>query len=139
MQSSATISPSPPIQAPNLRVLVVDDEQSVGFFLTRLLRPWDVTVVVDGLTAAERIAEEPWDVILCDLTLPGVGGAELFALATADQRRRFLFMTGGAYTPEAEQFLASCDEPPLYKPFDPRELRGRVEQLVKAVGRAPRG
>lgn len=137
MPSSATITTLSPIQAPDLRVLVVDDEQSVGFFLTRLLRPWDVTVVADGLSAAERIAAEPWDIILCDLTLPGVGGAELFALATPEQRRRFLFMTGGAYTPEAELFLASCPEPPLYKPFDPRELRARVERIVAELGRAP--
>lgn len=114
----------------NIRVLVVDDEASVAFFLARILRPWDVTVASDGVVALKRIAEGGWDIILCDFSLPGMDGADLYATAGAEQRRRFLFMTGGAFTPESETFLASCHEPPLYKPFDPVELRARISDLV---------
>ena len=122
-----------------LRVLVVDDETSVGFFIARILRPWDVTVVADGLSAAQRIAEGGWDVIVCDLTLPGMDGPTLYERASPDQRRRFVFMTGGAYTAEAERFLAACRAPTLYKPFDPAELRVSIEHVANEVGRAALG
>jgi len=131
MPTPTTISRGRLIDHDRIRVLVVDDEASVAYFIARILRPWDVTVVSDGATAEARIEEGGWDVILCDLSLPGgIDGADLYRDADDEQRRRFLFITGGAYTPESEAFLASCHEPPLYKPFGPVELRARIERLV---------
>ncbi|TNF35458.1 MAG: response regulator [Deltaproteobacteria bacterium] len=130
MPMMSTSAKGPVLHRDNLRVLVVDDEASVAFFLARILRPWHVTVASDGHAALRQITENAWDVILCDYSLPGMDGADLYAAASPDQRHRFLFMTGGAFTAESEAFLDSCHEPPLYKPFDPVELRGRIRDLV---------
>jgi len=42
---------------------------------------------------------------------------------------RFIFMTGGAFTPWAAEFLASSRRPCLEKPFDYRTLRGMLEKF----------
>ena len=129
--ASTAMTSAPPAPAP-VRVLIIEDEPAVRLFLARSLRPWQVTVVGDGLTASKRLAEGDWDAILCDLTLPGLDGPTLYQRATASQRRRFLFMTGGAYTPEAQDFLERCGAPTLYKPFDPDDVREHIERLLRA-------
>lgn len=63
------------------RILFVDDEESVLTGLGRLLRPmrneWDMEFVSSGATALKRMAEAPFDVIVSDMRMPGMNGAEL--------------------------------------------------------------
>lgn len=129
------MTPEPHEQAP-LRVLVIEDEPAVRLYLERVLRPWLVTVAGDGWTASRRLAEGPWDAILCDLTLPGIDGWTLYDRATPDQQRRFVFMTGGAFTVEAQDFLDRCGAPTLYKPFESDAVRTRIAHLVRDLDEA---
>lgn len=48
---------------------------------------------------------------------------------------RVVFMTGGAFTAEAEAFLARAPDRHIAKPFDPGALRALVARLV--AGRSP--
>ena len=62
----------------------------------------------------------PFDLVLCDLMMPGMSGMDLAAWIEEHHpalSRRMIFMTGGAFTPEAEEFLASAVHPSLEKPF----------------------
>jgi CheY-like chemotaxis protein len=74
-----------------------------------------------------------YDAILCDLMMPQVTGMELFdAVRALDpaQARRIVFVTGGAFTASARQFLDESENPRIEKPFDLRELRDLVDAML---------
>ncbi|MCM2333116.1 MAG: ATP-binding protein [Anaeromyxobacteraceae bacterium] len=137
----ATPAPAPaPPRARRPRVLVVDDEPFVGATLRRqLTADHDVDVVASPAEALRRLAGGvPFDVVICDVVMPGGGGAalreELRRTAPA-LAERMLFISGGITTPEAAA-LASSGVPWLEKPFDRRQL---LEAMARLLDGAPRG
>jgi CheY-like chemotaxis protein/two-component sensor histidine kinase len=127
------------------RVLVVDDDPLVSSALRRTLaRDHEVEVVVSARRALELLCSPKccYDVILCDLMMPEMTGMELHAqlqtLAPA-QARRMVFITGGAYTPAAKEFLDQVSNERVEKPFDPDKLRQLVCEWVKRVQAQPTG
>jgi len=116
-------------------VLVVEDEQAVGRMLQKLLSVNDsVMWVASGSEALSRIKEEPpFDLILCDLMMPEMTGMDFYAaLATRSEAlaRRVVFMTGGAFTPKAREFLDRVDNARIDKPVDIKRLRQLVDTAV---------
>ena len=115
-------------------VLVIDDEPIMGQTLNRMLRrKYRVTVESDARRAVALIdSSGDFDLVICDLMMSPLTGMEVHehvrrtAPAIAD---RFLLMTGGAYLPAVEQFLARWPHQVLMKPFGVEE----VEQLVVAT------
>jgi PAS domain S-box-containing protein len=114
-----------------LRVLIIDDEIALAHSLARVLRTHEVTVMDDGEQAIAALLDEGrrFDLVLCDLMMPQISGADLYARVT--QRRPelaplFVFMTGGAFTPRGREFLQSVSAPVLEKPFDLRRVRELV-------------
>jgi putative nucleotidyltransferase with HDIG domain len=65
------------------QILFVDDERNVLDGIQRALRPqrneWDVYFVLSGLEALEILAEKPMDLIVADMRMSGMNGAELLA------------------------------------------------------------
>lgn len=101
-------------------VLLVDDEEPVVRAVVRLLRGCEVRVALGGEEALQALAEERFEVVLCDLMMPGMDGTELYqqVLATdPDTAARFLFMTGGAYTTEARCFVLAHADRVVEKPL----------------------
>jgi CheY-like chemotaxis protein len=113
------------------RLLIVDDDEKVGLSLAYLLRTdHDVEVSVEPRAIAERLlAGERFDVILCDLMMPGMTGMELHATVAKrapEQADRFVFVTGGAFTPAATDFVGRVSNTVLMKPYDLRELNAAL-------------
>jgi CheY-like chemotaxis protein len=137
-------APAAPVKSTRARVLVVDDEPAVGRSIQALLAPdLDVTHVTRGAEALARVARgEGFDAVLCDLMMPEMSGIELFielqrknpALA-----RRVVFLTGGAFTDQARDFLAHAEHPPLEKPFTETALRAAIERITSPGGPASAG
>ena len=120
------------------RVLIVDDEPAIGRAIARLLqREHDVFVLQDPHEALARVAAgETFDVVFCDLMMPPMTGADLFRAIgelDAELARRIVFVTGGAFTPKAEEFLRSTTNVTLAKPIDPRALTRIVIDYVNRV------
>ncbi len=116
-------------------VLVVDDEPLVGASARRLLaREHDVVVVQSGEAALSAVdSPRQFDVILCDLMMPAMTGMELHhALCRSHPAlaERMVFITGGAFTEAAENFLERVAIRRMDKPFDPRALEALVRDLV---------
>lgn len=125
--------------AARARVLVVDDEVLVGRSLKRHLGiNYDVDSVTSGREAIDRIIAGRYDVILCDLMMPDVSGPDVHAAVVAarpDLAPRFIFMTGGAFTPRGREFLsavASVSATVLDKPFDMPALDAAVLRVASA-------
>ena len=115
-----------------LRILVIDDEAAVGRSLCALLAPeHEVVPVVRAQEALDRLDRgERFDVILCDLMMPEMSGMELYERVAAELQRRIIFITGGAFTPQARQFLAGVARPHLEKPFDEDDLRRAIGEVI---------
>jgi CheY-like chemotaxis protein len=99
--------------------------------LVNLLRTdHDVEVSVEPRAIAERLlAGERFDVILCDLMMPGMTGMELHATVAKrvpEQADRFVFVTGGAFTPAATDFVGRVSNTVLTKPYDLRALNAAL-------------
>lgn len=118
------------------RVLVIDDEAMIGRAVKRTLeRDHEVLVASSGREALERFANgERFDVILCDLMMPQMTGMELHAelmRLAPDTAGQMIFLTGGAFTPGAREFLRTIPNQCLDKPFDTTHLlelvNGRVQ------------
>ncbi|TMA17859.1 MAG: PAS domain S-box protein [Deltaproteobacteria bacterium] len=120
---------------PRSRVLVVDDDPRVGASVHRsLAREHDVQVLSSAHEALRRIQQgERFDVFLCDLMMPELTGMDLHAEVSRvapDQGSRMIFITGGAFTPAARQFLDTISNPRLEKPFGLEELRAMVRSVA---------
>jgi CheY-like chemotaxis protein len=117
------------------RVLIVDDEAPLAAMIGRMLEDdFDVEISSSAEKALEvlRHGKADFDVVLCDLMMPRMNGMDFYkAVATLAPRlvERFIFMTGGAFTQWAAEFLATSNRPCLEKPFDYRTLRGMLDRF----------
>jgi CheY-like chemotaxis protein/two-component sensor histidine kinase len=116
------------------RVLIVDDEPAVGRALKRILREHDVELATSGRQALERLSVDPgFHAILCDVMMPDLAGKDLYEAvrqAGSGLERRFVFVSGGAFTQGARDFQARVPNPTLEKPFDETAVRRVVRELV---------
>lgn len=113
------------------RVLIVDDQEMVARALARTLRAYEVTLAHDGATAIALANENRYDVIVCDLMMPGTSGVDVYrALCSSRLAERMIFVSGGAFTRPASEFLATVDVPLVHKPVDPTELRELIDRTA---------
>lgn len=113
------------------RVLVVDDEPKVGASIQRALAGHEVVYVSNGAEALAKLsAGERFDAVLCDLMMPGMSGRELFEQFPSRLRGRTAFVTGGAVTESARDFLARVPNRKIAKPFTSEDLQLVVADLV---------
>jgi signal transduction histidine kinase/CheY-like chemotaxis protein len=106
--------------SPRARLLLIDDEPVVLEFLELALQEsWDVTTATSGLEALRALEGAGFDLVVCDLMMPGMSGmdfAEQLSRRNPALRSRTVFLTGGAVTPQAEQFLGQPSVRYLTKP-----------------------
>ena len=117
------------------RVLVVDDEP---FMLKAVLRTLRSVHDCVGVSSAEEglqrlLAGDPFDLVLSDLMMPDMSGADLHAAlmrANPAIAEKVVFLTGGAFTAEASAFLDRVPNRRMEKPFDPAQLRALVREVL---------
>jgi CheY-like chemotaxis protein len=133
--AAAPVVPSP-VAGRRGRILVVDDEQLVVRGVKRILsKEHEVVATVAAKEALARcVAGEKFDLILCDLMMPDMTGMDLhreLLKIAPEQASRMIFLTGGAFTPKARQFLSETPKEHLEKPFDPANLRAIVQRYLR--------
>src|SRR3954471_20106990 len=138
MESSSELvnAPAPALGAQGGRLLVIDDEPMIlGALRRSLSAEYHVTCVGDGRKALERLrAGERYALILCDLMMPEMTGMDLFAeleKVAPDQASRMVFVSGGAFTPRAREFLERIPNARVEKPIDLQNLRLLLRNLVR--------
>ena len=130
--------PPAPAQVRIGRILVVDDEPLVARAVARVLSPpHEVVAAGSGPDALARIegGDRGFDLVLCDLMMPGMSGMDLHERLRAvapELARRVVFLTGGASHPDARAFLDRARRPFVEKPFDPPALRRVVSSILAA-------
>jgi CheY-like chemotaxis protein len=118
------------------RVLIIDDEPGIRRALKRLLRRHEVVEAATGEQGREVLAKDQgFDVILCDMMMPGVSGIDVHKWLIQHHpqlARKVVFVTGGAFTPNARDYLEKVDNLRIEKPFDATNLIKMVAEWVAA-------
>lgn len=125
-----------------LTILIVDDEPLICRSLKRLLHGNTVLIADRGVDALRLLEHQFFDVVFCDLMMPEIDGIDLHAAVSSnnpEQARRFVFMTGGAFTERAQRFLASVDNRTLDKPVDADSIGRALARVQRQRGSAPSG
>ncbi len=116
-------------------MLIIDDEEALLDVLARRLeKDWNVETIDDAAAAVSRIRDSPdrFDIILCDLTMRSMSGFRIYhAVVTTNPElgARFIFMTGGALTPETEVFSEAFSDRVLMKPFTREHLLETIDLM----------
>jgi CheY-like chemotaxis protein len=117
------------------RVLVIDDDAQVGTAVELVLSDdYDVEVHTSARRALERLrGGEEYAAILCDVMMPELSGMDFHRELTCSHPElasQVIFVTGGAFTEGADEFLDCVPNPRLDKPYSSRELRALIAQQV---------
>ena len=121
---------------PPIRVLVVDDQAENLDLLTEMLEGegYEVETARDGLEAVTRALSSPPDVILMDVSMPGLNGVEACRRLKSEARTRLVpivLVTGlQAREDRLAGMAAGCDDF-VTKPVDSELLLARVRNMVR--------
>ncbi len=118
---------------PRDRILFVDDEPQILRGLQRMLRPmrdeWEVEVAESGREGLEKLAQSHFDVVVSDMRMPGMSGAQMLEQVAVDHPSTIrIILSGQAAEQELMQAVNAAHQY-LAKPCDP-------DQLKAAIGRA---
>jgi len=120
------------------RVLIIEDDDAVRVSVRRYLERfgWAAEEAIEGIAGAARALAESWDVVICDLRMPGRTGIEIYDQVTAanpELARHFVFVSGDALTGEVRAFRERTGMTVLEKPFELALLGAAVERAAGAT------
>jgi two-component system NtrC family sensor kinase len=137
---SGSLNPVRPVErSPDMvagaAVLVIEDEAALGAAVAESLQ--DAGFVVDrasdGLEALDRVKQQHFDLIICDLKMPRVGGMQFYReleSSRPEMSRRIVFVTGDVAGTDAERFLEETGARWLAKPFRLKDLLRVAKDMV---------
>ncbi len=118
------------------RILVVDDEENMVHFLTKLLanEGYGVEGVRSGTEALERIKDTSYDLVLCDLRLPGTDGIEVLkAVRVALPEAAVVMITAYGTIPSAIEAMRAGAYDYVTKPFRAHEILAVVDKALERL------
>jgi CheY-like chemotaxis protein len=128
------------------RVLLADDSPHAQRMGERILREegYEVVIVSDGDTAMLRLLDANPDIIVADISMPGVSGYDLCAYVKANLPGAVVALTAGAMEPfDDDELKRVSPDATLKKPFESSllvELAGRAKVTTRAKAEtAPKG
>lgn len=119
-----------------IRILAVDDERPIAELLRISLTRagYECTCAYDGISAANLIEKENFDLILLDIMLPGIDGFELMEYIRSTGTP-VIFLTAKNAVADRVKGLRMGAEDYIVKPFDILELLARVEGVLRRHGK----
>ena len=120
----------------NTRILLAEDDNDMRRFLVKALENagYNVASFDNGLSAYNRLREEPFELLLTDIVMPEMDGIELARRATElDPDIKVMFITGFAAVALNPDSNAPKDAKVLSKPFHLRDLVNEVQKLLQAA------
>lgn len=120
----------------NNKILIVDDEKDILFLLRDFftLNDFDVFTASDAMNALELIDEKP-DIILLDVNMPEMNGIELCKRIRNKIECPIIFLTARTESEDVLQGLSVGGDDYITKPFNVKELLGRVQAHLRRENR----
>jgi CheY-like chemotaxis protein/anti-sigma regulatory factor (Ser/Thr protein kinase) len=120
------------------RILVLDDELALAELLCDMLRMLghQPTFCLNPLAALELMNQRNFDVVLSDFRMPSMSGKEFYhAVYRRDRElaRQIIFISGEALTEDTLEFLKTCGNPLLEKPFQISDLSHFISARLSDV------
>ena len=116
-----------------VRILTVEDDERIRTALRLALENegWTVEEAGSGEEALERFTANPADVVLVDITLPGIDGFDICRSIRRDSDVPIIIVTARSDTHDVVGGLESGADDYLTKPFAPKELSARIRALLR--------
>ncbi len=116
-------------------ILLIDDEEGILEVFGRMLKSMghQAVAVNSAEKALDRLENEDYELIICDVRMPGLGGQGFYhqlRSAHPDLAKRVIFATGDTVSPATRAFLDSADTPHVSKPFKIEELQEAIEDVI---------
>ncbi len=120
-------------QAPDARILLVDDEQAVQTLLAYPLRKdgYEVVSAADGREALERFEDEKFDLVVLDIMMPKLNGIEVCRRLRARSQVPIIMLTAKDDEGDKVLGLEMGADDYITKPFSVREFRSRVRAALR--------
>ena len=127
--------PDVPTKPERGRILVVDDEPHIRRVLSAILgsKGYDVLMASDGSQGLEELGNEAVDLVILDLMMPGANGIEILAKIRSDPLRAetpVIILTAKGQDADRDAALAGGANDFLTKPFSPKKLIARIEEIL---------
>jgi two-component system cell cycle response regulator CpdR len=117
------------------KILLAEDDNDMRRFLVKALQNagFEVTSYDNGLSAYQRLREEPFNLLLTDIVMPEMDGIELARRAVElDPEIKIMFITGFAAVALNADSSAPKHAKVLSKPVHLRDLVSEVQKLLAA-------
>lgn len=120
------------------RVLVVEDEPSIGNMCRRVLtrEGYEVDIAVNGRVAQDMVEENQFSLCLIDMRMPKMDGTELYQWLQKKYPQlsaRVIFTSGSVIGGDTMTFVKQSGRPFLPKPFTSDALKMMVKETLKEV------
>ncbi|MBW2169560.1 MAG: response regulator, partial [Deltaproteobacteria bacterium] len=130
-QQSPIANPKPP------RLLVVDDDEQIRRMLDRMLARdgYAVTLAADGTQARKCLEKQAFDLVLCDVNMPGESGIDLSRhIATRYADTAIIHITGVDDPYVADSAIEAGTFGYIIKPFNPNEVMINIRNALRRRG-----
>jgi DNA-binding response OmpR family regulator len=123
------------------RVLLIEDDARLAEMVSEYLggAGFDVSTVGNGAGALERLARQPYEALVLDLTLPDIDGLEVCRKVRARWDTPILMLTARGEPMDRVVGLEIGADDYLPKPFEPRELLARLRALLRRANTSTKG
>lgn len=115
-----------------IKILIVEDEEAISDLIRMNLAKsgYSCQCAFDGITAADRMSQERFDLVLLDIMLPGINGYELLDY-TKTLEIPVIFITAMGELEDKVKGLKAGADDYITKPFEIVELLARVETVLR--------
>ncbi|MCK6543770.1 response regulator [bacterium] len=118
------------------RILIVDDEETLTFSLYQSFiiskENYEVVTASSGTEAWEKFAEHPFDLILTDITMPGISGIELLKRVKKERpQTHVIIMTAYGSDEKKEEALSFGAYRYIEKPFEIKMMKSVIAEALK--------
>jgi two-component system, OmpR family, response regulator len=115
--------------------LVVDDEPHIRRVLEAILgsHGFEVVMAADGSQGLDELGTEEVDLVILDLVMPGVDGLEILSMIRSNPQRAetpVIILTAKGQDTDRDAALAGGANDFLTKPFSPKKLIARIEEIL---------
>jgi len=122
--------------ARDLKVLLLEDRKDFRQVLHEYLVScsYQVTSVRSGVEGLRKVMNERFDLIICDMLMPNMGGEMFYWAVTRVRpatRGRFIFFTGHKNTPRIDFFFRRIGATVLFKPFKLSALDSAISDVFQ--------
>ncbi len=126
--------------ARGLKILLLEDRDDFRNVIHEHLMSYpsyQVTPVRSGVEGVREIIKGPFDLIICDMMMPQMGGEMFYWAVTRVRpaaRERFIFFTGHRNNPAIEFFFQRVNATVLFKPFKLSALDVAISKVLRKLG-----